>query len=192
MSSLQAEVTQAITISSRYESNVGLEYLYLGRNGKNEKHRFLLQFDLARIPTRVKLLSANLQLFLVNAGNKEDNLQHTLEVYPITSTGWHKSNTTSVVPWNKDFLGINEDVDKSSVGRSSAVQSRDEEKWLNLDVFKSVFNWKSATRRRPNYGFMIKLADEDLALSLLRFASNSHENTSIHPKLHVCLIVPIW
>ena len=113
VSSLRTEVAQAITISSRYESDVGLEYLYLGRHGKSEKHRFLLQFDLARIPTRAKVLSATLQLFLVNAGNKEDNLQHTLEVYPITSTAWHESNTTSVVPWNKDFLGINEDVDKS-------------------------------------------------------------------------------
>jgi hypothetical protein len=79
-----------------------------------------------------------------------------------------------------------------SVGRSSSIQSRDEEKWLNIDVFKSVFNWKSSTRGRPNYGFMIKLADEDLALSLLRFASNSHENRSIHPKLHVCLVALVW
>jgi hypothetical protein len=113
VSALQADVTKAITISSRYKNNAGLEYLYLGRHGKEEKHRFLIQFDLARIPARARLLSATLQLFLVSAGNKEDNLQHTLEVYPIASTEWHESNTTSVVPWNKDFLGINEDVDKS-------------------------------------------------------------------------------
>jgi hypothetical protein len=108
---LQAEVTQAVTISSRVVNNAGLEYLNLGRDGQEEKHRFLIQFDLAR--ARGRLLSATLQLFLVSAGNKEDNLQHTLEVYPITSTEWHESNTTSVVPWNKDYLGIDEDVDKS-------------------------------------------------------------------------------
>ena len=113
VSTLQAEVTQAVTISSKYENQAGLEYLYLGKHVQQNKHRFLIQFDLARIPARAKLLSATLQLFLISAGNNEDNLQHILEVYPITSTEWHESNTTSVVPWNADYLGIDEDVDKT-------------------------------------------------------------------------------
>lgn len=107
------EVTQAVTISSKYENQAGLEYLYLGKHVQQNKHRFLIQFDLARIPARAKLLSATLQLFLISAGNNEDNLEHILEVYPITSTEWHESNTTSVVPWNTDYLGIDEDVDKT-------------------------------------------------------------------------------
>lgn len=79
-----------------------------------------------------------------------------------------------------------------SVAKSGPIQSRDQEKWINIDVLTSVYKWKSSTRRRDNYGFMIKLANEDQALSLLRFASNAHANTSIHAKLHVCLIVNIW
>lgn len=113
MSSLKAEVTQALTIFSPSQNSAGAEYLYLGRHVNDHNHRFLIQFDLARIPRRARLLSATLQLFLVNAGNKVDNLIHTVDVYPITSTEWHELNTTSRFPWYKDFLGINEDVDKA-------------------------------------------------------------------------------
>ena len=109
---LHEEASQALTISSKYENQAGLEYLYLGKHVQQNKHRFLIQFDLARIHGQAKLLSATLQLFLVNAGNNEDNLEHVLEAYPITSTEWHESNATSVVPWNKDYLGIDEDVDE--------------------------------------------------------------------------------
>ena len=113
MSTLIADVTKAVTISSLSENQAGQEYLYLGKKVQGNKHRFLIQFDLERIPSRARLLSATLQLFLVTAGNKEDNLQHTLEIYPITSTEWHESNTTASRPWNREYLGIDEDVDKS-------------------------------------------------------------------------------
>ena len=98
-----------------------MEYLYLGKHVGGNKHRFLIQFDLARIPARVRLFSATLQLFLLKAGNEEDGLEHTLEVYPITSTEWHESNTTSVVPWHKNYLGIDEDVDESRYVRHKTL-----------------------------------------------------------------------
>ena len=94
------------------------------------------------------------------------------------------SSSISILPYASVF--------SSRVGKSGSIHSNDQEKWINIDVFKSVFKWKSSTRRRNNYGFMVKLANEEQALSLLSFASHSHANIYIRPTLHVCLTVLIW
>ena len=112
-------MSKEITLFSPTKNNPGAEYLYLGRNKDGDQHRFLIEFDLRRVSRRSILLSATLQLLLVDVthtagdGEAAKKFSSALQVYPITSTDWHENNVTSVIPWNADYLGIDSDVDKN-------------------------------------------------------------------------------
>ena len=90
-----------------------------GKKKGQSKMRFLMSFDTRKIPRRAIVHSAKLYIYLVdfaasNGANEPSVVySNSLEVYQIISTDWHPENTTSVIPWHQNFLGIGKDVAKN-------------------------------------------------------------------------------
>ena len=92
--------------------------MFAGKNKGQPKKRFLIAFDTKKITRRAIVHSAKLYLYLAGFGISDvgDDVAsipaNTLEVYQIISTDWNPKNTTSVIPWHQDYLGIGKDVSK--------------------------------------------------------------------------------
>ena len=93
--------------------------MFAGKNKGQPKKRFLISFDTKKITRRAIVHSAKLYLYLTGFGASDvgDEVaaipSNSLEVYQIISTDWHPQNTTSVIPWHQDYLGIGKDVAKN-------------------------------------------------------------------------------
>lgn len=91
--------------------------------------RFLISFDTRKIPRRAIVHSAKLYLYLEGFRGINDPKEPTvvslnsLEAYQIISTDWEPTNTTSVIPWHQDFLGIGKDVTKNRYVSCACVYS---------------------------------------------------------------------
>lgn len=115
---LSFEAVQYDTILHAYYSEPNGDYMIAGKNKGQPKRRFLLSFDTKKITRRAIVHSAKLYLYLTDFGGSDvaDDVvaipPNSLEVYQITSTDWHPENTTSVIPWHQDYLGIGKDVAK--------------------------------------------------------------------------------
>ena len=113
---LTFEVVQHITIFHAYNSEPNTEYMQAGKNKGQPKKRFLISFDTKKITRRAIVHSAKLYLYLTEFGASSvgdeaaRSPDNSLEVYQIISTDWQPGNTTSVIPWHQDYLGIGKDV----------------------------------------------------------------------------------
>lgn len=113
---LTFEALQHITIADAYNNEPNSEHMQAGKNKGESKKRFLISFDSKKITRRAIVHSAKLYLFLMDFGvsSVEDEAarspSNSLEVYQIISTDWYPGNTTSVIPWHQDYLGIGKDV----------------------------------------------------------------------------------
>lgn len=91
--------------------------------------RFLISFDTRKISRRAIVHSAKLYLYLEGFRGINEPKEPTvvslnsLEAYQITSTDWEPTNTTSVIPWHQDFLGIGKDVTKNRFVSCACVYS---------------------------------------------------------------------
>lgn len=116
---LSFEAVQHITIGHAYNNEPNTEHMIAGKKKGQPKKRFLISFDTKKIPRRAIIHSARLYLYLAEFGASDvrDDVvaipSNSLEIYQITSTDWHPANTTSVIPWHQDYLGIGTDVAKN-------------------------------------------------------------------------------
>lgn len=123
------DATQFVTISHSYRSERKTEYLIAGKKKGQSKMRFLISFDTREIPRRAIVRSAKLYLYLEGFRSTNEPKEPTvvslnsLEAYQIISTDWEPGNTTSVIPWHQDFLGIGEDVAKNRYVSCACVYS---------------------------------------------------------------------
>ena len=116
---LSFEAVQHITIARAYNNEPNSEYMLAGKNKGQPKKRFLISFDTKKITRRAIVHSAKLYLYLADFGASSAGDEaarspsNSVEVYQIISTDWHAENTTSVIPWHHDYLGIGKDVAKN-------------------------------------------------------------------------------
>ena len=116
---LTFEAVQHITIAHAYNNEMNSEHMQAGKDKGHPKKRFLISFDTKKITRRAIVHSAKLYLYLTGFGassvgdESARSPSNSLEVYQITSTDWHPVNTTSVIPWHHDYLGIGTDVAKN-------------------------------------------------------------------------------
>lgn len=194
--SLPFEVAQHVTISHAYKTEPLSQYMIAGKKKGQSKMRFLMSFDTRKIPRRAIVHSAKLYIYLVdfaasNGANEPSVVySNSLEVYQIISTDWHPENTTSVIPWHQNFLGIGKDVAKNRLAESDNLQPGERQRWVHLDVQHAFRNWQ--IRQQPNYGLMLKIKKEYSANAVMKFASSDHPLEHLHPKLKVCLTIHPW
>ena len=116
---LSFEAEQHVTIAHEYNNVPNTEHMVAGKNKGQPKKRFLISFDTKKIPRRAIVHSADLYLYLAEFGASDVNDEaaafpsNSLEVYQVISTDWFPDNTTSVIPWHQDYLGIGTDVPKN-------------------------------------------------------------------------------
>lgn len=108
--------TSSVTINKQYSSSSPDEYLFVGKNTGEPKSRLLVKFDTRRVTRRAIVHSAFLFLYLVDierdAGFSGLEVPpNNLEVYQVLSSDWTAENTTSVIPWHENYLGVGTDVD---------------------------------------------------------------------------------
>lgn len=100
-----------------------------GKKKGQSKMRFLISFDTRKISRRAIVHSAKLYLYLEGFRGINEPKEPTvvslnsLEAYQIISTDWEPTNTTSVIPWHQDFLGIGKDVTKNRFVSCACVYS---------------------------------------------------------------------
>ncbi|XP_065060841.1 uncharacterized protein LOC135688065 isoform X3 [Rhopilema esculentum] len=174
------------------------EFIQLGKGERGYKKRALFSFDLRRIARHYILHSAKLQLYYVGE-NRQSSLnvlarsrepKIKIEVYLVKSSAWDSSNVTSRMPWHGDHLDLSKDVVSKVL--ASATISPSLSGWLELDVFKAVHQWRiKVSKRLRNYGFLVRVAGDDLSVGVYQFVSSSHENKALRPRLQVCLTNPM-
>jgi hypothetical protein len=108
--------TESITINKQYTSSSQSDYLFVGKNTGESKNRLLVKFDTKKVTRRAIVHSAFLYLYLVDIEHDSgfSGLEvppNNLEVYQVLSSDWNAENTTSVIPWHENYLGIGTDVD---------------------------------------------------------------------------------
>lgn len=140
--------------------------------------RSLIKFDLSSIPADATISSAKLSLHhnptstaAGQAGANASWLQRVTSAWEENTVTWNTQPTTTTQ--NQAALA------------TSASSSQD---YLNINVKKMVkyqFLHPSA-----NYGFMLRLQDETVIYSSMKFASSDYSNPSLRPKLKVCYTTP--
>ncbi|XP_048581153.1 peroxidasin isoform X2 [Nematostella vectensis] len=190
------EATGSVTINRPYANTPHSEYLFAGKHSGEETNRFLVKFDTRKIPRSATVHSASLFLYLVDARlsagvNQEEIPSNNLEVYQVTSTDWYSDNTTSVIPWHENYLGVGSDVD-ARLAVSAPLYLARRSKWISLDVAHAVRNWQFRLPDLPNYGLMIKTRKETNANAVYRIASANNRIAVARPTLIVCLTVHPW
>lgn len=117
--SLSFEAVQYVTIAHEYNNAPNTEHMVAGKTKGQPKKRFLISFDTKKIPRRAIVHSAELYLYLAEFGASDVSDEaaaipsNSLEIYQVVSTDWVPENTTSVIPWHQDYLGIGSDVPKN-------------------------------------------------------------------------------
>jgi len=186
---------EAVIENSYHTSQLHQEYLYSGKTEYSRK-RILLKFDLRRIQRTDILHSATLQMYYTGESRdtfSKGKLSSTfIEVYMITSSNWNSSHVTGRVPWMSDYLKVGQDTDVKSLDKIEIKEEKNG--WVNFDIISAVYKWRVATshERKANYGLMIMSSNDQTTVGMSRFASSYHENSSIRPRLLICLSSSTW
>ncbi len=139
--------------------------------------RELIKFDLSSIPANATIISANLYLYSYPAPTLNGNFvdanygtNNTLLVQQVTAN-W----SAATVKWSNQPATTT----TNQVIVASTTQSQLD---LNLDVKKMIASMVSSS---ANYGFMLKLQNENIYTSRLFVSSYNTAHATKHPKLVV-------
>lgn len=137
--------------------------------------RGLIRFDLSSIPVKAKVTKAELYLYhITDQGNnpQHSQLSGANDGYLIpVSSPWKADSVT----WNNQPSVITENQ-VAIPASTSATQD------YVIDVTAMVGNMVKEPAN--NYGFMIRLQNENFYRALM-FASSNHKNQQLHPTLKV-------
>lgn len=143
----------------------------------------LLEFDLSSVPAGATLVSATLELFLVNDGNNDVQI----DLHRVTQS-WTEGTQTGNgnadgATWN-DYDGTNPWVtsggDYDSTVIVSATIPRGNNTWHQLDITALVSDWLNNTS--PNEGLLLEQVG---ARDGIQFASSENGNVTLNPRLTI-------
>ncbi len=171
----------------------GSDFMRAGLNGKGDIRRTLIRFDLSDIPPQSVILSAMLEIVVVDfAGNGPSETAQTLhrlnqvwtEGSGIDERGEFVDNAVS---WNSTQEGVQlwDTPGGTFESQSSAEAIIPAEMnasiiWNGSGVVQDIQNWVNGDV--PNYGWII-VGDENTSRSVRAYATS--EFGEIEPKLHI-------
>tara|TARA_B110000259_G_scaffold107935_1_gene123647 strand:- start:67 stop:969 length:903 start_codon:yes stop_codon:yes gene_type:complete len=147
-------------------------YSIPGTRGGVNNNRALIKFDLSGIPNGSNIISAKLDLYALGAigtlsGHSGQNNDALLQR---VTQNWNDSTVT----WDSQPTATNQN-ETTLLPSTNPLQD-----YLNIDVTYLVQDMID----NNNYGFLLKLNNEDTTNALL-FASSNVSDSNKHPKLEV-------
>jgi hypothetical protein len=140
--------------------------------------RSLIQFDLSKFPKGALVSSASLSLFC-----------NTSSGIPQLHSGLNESYLQKVInPWNENtvsWFNQPKSTDKKQVLLSTSDYFNQD--YLNIDVTELITDM--VNQPDSNFGFMLKLKNEQTYRSLI-LASSDHADSTKWPRLKICHTIP--
>lgn len=176
-------------INLRSEDNHSNESpLSLRQEGQTEVMAPMLRFDLFRIPTNARVISATFSLYLENHSSPRDiqaGIFRVLKPWKPTEVSWTRARAG--VPW--DVPGCNGiGIDREGTP-ASVITLRGSSRWYHFDVTELVRSWVADPAH--NYGFILKGVFDGLpGRHLYDFTSSEFWSGAHRPKLRVVYEAP--
>ena len=148
-------------------------YSIPGSRGGVNNNRALIKFDLSSIPTGSNISSAKLNLYALGPIGTLSG--HTGEANSAVLQRITQNWNDSIVTWDSQPTATNQN-EATLLPSTSPLQD-----YTDIDVTALVQDMID----NNNYGFLLKLNNEDITNALL-FASSNVSDSNKHPKLEVC------
>lgn len=159
--------------SDNQNNNYGNNDDFRTRDESGRLFRSVIQFDLSSIPAGAKIEDAELQILRENGPNGIVTAIHRI------TTSWTEGGVTWNNPWSSnggDYAALTQSI---ALGDNSG--------WKMLDVTPDVQLFVDGTN--PNYGWLIKEANENDDRQTQRFSSKEFATAGDRPVLDVAYVI---
>ncbi|OYT31890.1 hypothetical protein B6U93_02805 [Candidatus Woesearchaeota archaeon ex4484_78] len=182
-----ANISDSTIISFFPNTNFGnFASIPIGTFLKKNPMRGLIKFNLSSIPSKARIISANLSLyfFYSTVGGSRTHAVHRVQQFPArnwieTQVTWNSYNGTD--SWTIPGGDYNTTPTDTQTFDNSALNS-----WITYNVTTDVQNF--INNHTLNFGWIIKDTDETTQRAIRAYASSENNNPAKRPKLQISYI----
>lgn len=171
-------------------TNYGVcDQMWVGYGGATAISRSVILFDLTSVPTGATIISATLELEVINNTGTNLNVSvHQVTNFWFEGTGPCTGTPTMPVSWNirsgtTPWAAAGGDYNTTAVSSTSVG----DEGTYSWDVTALVTSW--TTSSTANHGFLLRATPES-GSNVKYFATKEHADESFHPRLVITYTIP--